>query len=132
MKVLIADQDWHFAQQATEFLEYRANLVVHVIRAEEAIANVRHWQPDLAIVSAEMADSGLFEAISAVTPAPAVVLTEHMSRFDRAWKAWQKGGDELLLKPILRGSDLTEAIVGAMQNAAAGLRTRRRRLAASA
>ncbi|HUS47637.1 MAG TPA: response regulator [Phycisphaerae bacterium] len=132
MKVLIADPDWHFAQQATAFLEPFANLVVHHPNPRQAVSQAFRWKPDLVIVAAELADSGILEALSAVKPTPAVLLTEHLDRFDRAWRAWQRGGDDLLLKPILEDDDLLEAIVGAMQNAAVGARTRRATLAASA
>jgi DNA-binding response OmpR family regulator len=132
MKVLIADPDWHFAQQATDFLESHAHLVIRHSSARHAILQAFQWRPDLAIVSAELADSGILEALAAVEPAPAVLLTEHMERFDRAWRAWQRGGDELFLKPILKGGDLLEAVIGAMQNAAAGTRAHRTQVAASA
>jgi len=132
MKVLIADPDWYFAEHATKFLESRAHLVVHHPSAWQAIAQASRWKPDLAIVSAELADSGILEALATVRPRPAVLLTEHLDRFDRAWRAWQRGGDDLLIKPVLQEDDLREAIVGAMQNAAVGTRTRRTQLAASA
>ncbi|MHC4983059.1 MAG: PleD family two-component system response regulator [Planctomycetota bacterium] len=132
MKVLIADPDWRFAQQATSFLESHANLVVHDAEPRHAVTHARRWKPDLAIVSAELVESGIIEALTAMKPAPAVLVTEHMARFDRAWRAWQRGGDELLLKPVLKANDILVAIRCAMQNAASGARPRRRQLAASA
>ena len=51
-----------------------------------------------------------------------MLLTENLDRFDRAWRAWQQGGDELLLKPVLSTHDLHQAIVTARENAVAGVR----------
>ena len=47
-----------------------------------------------------------------------------MDRYDRAWRAWQTGGDELLMKPVFTSAELHQAIVTALENAAAGCRTR--------
>jgi DNA-binding response OmpR family regulator len=132
MKVLIADPDWHFAEQASTYLESHAHLVVHQPVARLALAQARHWQPDLVIVAAELAAAGLLESLAAASPRPAVLLVDHMDRFARAWRAWQQGGDELFLKPVLKPTDLHEAIVAALENAAAGLRGRRHHVAASA
>jgi len=132
MKVLIADGDWHFSQQASRFLESRAHLVVcePVLRA--AMDQARRWLPDLVILSAELAvREGTMETLLSLQPRPAILLTERMDRFDRAWRAWQQGGDELLLKPVLSADDLHLAIVAARENAATGAR-RRVRATASA
>jgi len=131
MKVLIADPDWRFAQQATTYLESRAHLVVHHTVAGPAIAQARHWQPDLVIASVDLADDALLEQLAALKPRPALLLTGWMDRFDRAWRAWQKGGDELLMKPVFSSDELHDAIVAALENAAAGIR-KRHKVAASA
>lgn len=132
MRVLLADPDWRFAEQTTEFLESHAHLVVHQPSPWAALEQVTRWQPDLVIVSAELASSGILEHINEMPSRPAVLVTEHMDRFDRAWRAWQRGGDELFLKPILQRDDLQTAVAAALRNAAAGTRTRVRQVAASA
>jgi CheY-like chemotaxis protein len=125
MKVLILDGDWHFAQQASAHLESFAHLVVHHSSLEPALAQIEHWQPDLVILGAEFAEKALAAPVFDRRPRPAVLLTEHMDRYDRAWRAWQKGGDELLMKPIFTHEELHAAIVTALENATAGTRRRR-------
>ena len=124
MRVIIADNDWHFASHVEEFLESHAHLVIRQNNAEDLANCVEHWQPDLVILAAELAEKSVLEFLTTLRPSPAVLLTEHMDRYDRAWRAWQIGGDELLMKPIFRLLDLHEAIVAAMENAAAGTRIR--------
>jgi DNA-binding response OmpR family regulator len=125
MKVLIADPDWNFSQRASKFLESHAHLVVCEGHIHAAADQARRWQPDLVILAAELAlRDGLLEMLTSLATRPAVLLTERMDRFDRAWRAWQKGGDELLLKPVLCSHDLHLAIVAARENAIAGTRQR--------
>jgi len=130
MKVLIVDPDWRFAEQATEFLESHAHNVVHLNGSHEALDRAGHWKPDLVIVACEAAKDGLLEHLAALPGRPAVLLTGWADRFDRAWKAWQRGGDELLMKPMFSVQELHAGIVSALENAAAG--TRRSKLAATA
>ena len=133
MKVLIVDADWRFAEQAGDFLESHAHLVVHHNKADDAIDKAKHWQPDLVILAAEFAqDASLVSSLYGASPRPAILLTDHMHRFDRAWRAWQRCGDELLMKPIFKGEELQTAVVAALENAAAGAIMRRGQLAASA
>jgi len=132
MKVLIADHDWHFAGQTRKYLESHAHLVVHESRPIHAQAKAEHWQPDLVIVSAEAAETGLLESLYEINPRPAVLITEHMDQFGRAWRAWQMGGDELLMKPVFKVEELHQAIVKALENAAAGIRRALPAAAASA
>ena len=120
MKVLIADPDWRFSLKATRYLESHAHLVVSHTESEAALACARHWRPDLVILAAEVAEMGLMNAIYSMMPRPAVLLTEHLDRYDRAWRAWQTGGDELLIKPVFKSSELQQAIIMAMENATAG------------
>lgn len=122
MKVLIIDPDWRFAQQATSFLESHAHLVVHQPKSLLALAQVQHWHPDLVILASELAETGLIEAIQRLNDRPAVLLTGWMDRYDLAWRAWQRGGDELLMKPLFKAKELHEAIVTALENAAVGIR----------
>ena len=132
LKVLIADPDWRFAEQASSYLESRAHLVVHVSQADAAFARAEHWQPDLVILAAELAEKGLLTSLCGLPQRPAILLTGWLDRYDRAWRAWQKGGDELLIKPIWRKSELHDAIVTALENAAAGIRRASGPTAASA
>ena len=124
MKVLIADPDWRFARQATGYLEAHAHLVVRHFSAADVFKQAEHWQPDLVILAAELAEKGLLEELQCLSPCPAILLTEHMDRYDRAWRAWQKGGDELLMKPVFKAEELHEAIIIAMENATTGVRIR--------
>ncbi len=126
MKVLIVEPDWRFTQQATEYLETHAHLVVHQLKPAEAIGKADHWLPDLVIVASELADTGILEALSQIDPRPAILLTGWMDRYDIAWRAWQRGGDDLLIKPVFRTEELHEAIVTAMENATTGVHATRR------
>jgi DNA-binding response OmpR family regulator len=125
MKILILETDWQFAGQAMTYLESHAHLVVHQVDAGEAIQRAAHWSPDLVIVAADLADTGVIEAMNQLDTPPAVLLTGWMDRYNEAWRAWQRGGHELLLKPILRADELEEAIVSARENAVAGTTFRR-------
>ena len=124
MKVLIADLDWRFAQRTTTYLESRAHLVVSQTEPQQLIDQAARWQPDLIILAAELAETDLLEKIYDISPRPAVLLTEHMNRYDRAWRVWQKGGDELLMKPIFNAAELRFAIAAAMESATVGTRQR--------
>ena len=124
MKVLIADPDWRFARQATGYLESHAHLVVRHSNIADAFKQAEHWQVDLVILAAELAEKGLLEQLQALAPRPAILMTEHMDRYDRAWRVWQKGGDELLMKPVFKAEELHQAIILAMENATTGTRTR--------
>lgn len=124
MKVLIVESDWRFSEQATEHLESHAHLVVHQSKPAEAIGKADHWQPDLVIVASELGETGVLEALGQLAHKPAVLLTGWMDRYDVAWRAWQRGGHELLIKPVFKIDELQEAIVTAMENAAAGTRQR--------
>ena len=120
MKILIVDADWRFVRQASDYLESRAHLVVHQNRVEAALAQANRWQPDLVILAAELADDRLVKSLGKTVGSPAVLLTEHVDRFDRAWRAWQKCGHELLMKPVCKSQELQDAIVKAMENAVLG------------
>jgi len=132
MKVMIVDPDRYFAELASYHLESRAHLVVHQTNPFHALAQVRQWEPDVVVLSAEPAYSGLMQKLYSLSPRPAILLVDHMDRFARAWRAWQRGGDELLLKPILRFEELHDAIVGALENAAVDTRAIPLPVAASA
>lgn len=129
MKVLIVDGDWRFAQQATSYLESKAHLVVHNTQPAKALAQSDHWQPDLVILSAQAAGK-LIEPLAGRSSRPAILLTGNLDEYHQVWKAWQKGGDEILMKPVFHSEELHQAIVTAMENAAAGSRKPRSRASA--
>jgi CheY-like chemotaxis protein len=120
MKVLIADPDWRFAHQASRYLESHAHLVLCESDPRGAWERARTWQPDLVILAAELAEKGLMNRVNSLPHRPAVLLTEHMDRYDRAWRAWQTGGDELLMKPVFKTEEFHQAMVTALENAATG------------
>lgn len=122
LKVLIADHDWHFAEQARTYLESHAHLVVCESDPHEAIERARHWQPDLVIIAAEHVKNGQLNALYSMKNRPAILLTEHMEKFAQAWQAWQKGGDDLLIKPVLSTDDIHQSVVAALENATTGKR----------
>ena len=122
MKVLIADPDWRFTRQAATFLESHAHLVVRQPHNGEALEIARTWKPDLVIVSEQLTEDGLLEELHALTDRPAVLLVGWMDRYDLVWRAWQRGGDELLMKPVFKSQELHAAIVAALENAAGGVR----------
>ncbi len=118
MKVLIAEPDFKFAQQAGTFLERLANLVSYEPQADQILARIEKFKPHLLIIAAELATGEVLDKIKDVPDRPAILLTEGLDRYDRAWRAWQNGGDELLLKPIFTTDDLHIAIVTALENRA--------------
>ncbi len=116
MKIIIVDSDWRFVSKATRYFESFADSVLQQ-SAFSLIERAQAWQPDLVVLSAEYATEDLLGSLEEITPRPAVLLTEHMSRYDRAWAAWQRGGDELLMKPVFKSQDLRDAVLVAMQKA---------------
>jgi len=123
MKVLIVEPDWRFVRMASTYLESHAHLVVQESRLDDALARTAHWRPDLVIVAAELAEDGFLGLLQNAAPGgnrPAVLLTGWLDRYDIAWRAWQKGGDELLVKPVFTTDELHQAIVAALENAALG------------
>lgn len=119
MKVLIADPDWYFLRQARDYLESRGDYVAHENSADPALRRAAHWRPDLIMVSAELpecCDGDLLSAFDKLQPRPAIILTAALERFDKAWRAWQRGGDEVIIKPVLHTSEFHVAVVAALKN----------------
>ena len=123
MKVLLYDPDWRFTRTATTYLESKAHNVVCETHAVQVAARVKNWRPDLVIVAAEVAEKSLMDSLHSSPHRPAVLLTCWMERFDLAWRAWQMGADELLMKPVIKTAEFTDAIVTALKNAAGAVET---------
>lgn len=120
MKVLIVDSDWSFVRQAADVLEPCGHHVVQEARPRQALAAALKWRPDVILVSAEMPQvcgGELLGSLSDLQPRPAVLLVSALGRFDKAWQAWRRGGDEVLFKPMLHPSELHVAIMIARENA---------------
>ena len=94
------------------------------------LASLRSEKPDLVILSAEAADNGLLKSLGGLKGRPAVLLTGGLDQYHRVWRAWQSGGDDVLIKPVMSGEELHLAIVTAMENATAGRRASHRRASA--
>ncbi len=122
MRVLICEPDWRFAHRAASYLESHAHHVALSASAFETEARARRWHPDLVILAAESATPDLLNTLHSIPEGPAVLLTGWLDRYDIAWRAWQMGGHELLLKPIFRDQELQDSILTAMENAVAGVR----------
>jgi DNA-binding response OmpR family regulator len=122
MKVMISDPDWRFVQQVSTHLESRAHHVVNESTPLSALERARSLQPELVILAAEFASEEVLNQLYAMNPRPAVLLTGWMDDYARAWRAWQRGGDELLVKPVFRTSELHQAVVSALENCAIGAR----------
>ncbi|MCK4624442.1 MAG: response regulator [Phycisphaerae bacterium] len=120
MKILIVDSDLQFLCKTRDILEPRGHHVVHENKPDRALRQSLKWRPDVIIVSTEYescCDGDLLIDFSRLQPRPAILLTSAMTDFARAWRAWQRGGDEVLFKPLLHPSELHTAIMIARQNA---------------
>ena len=117
MRIMIVESDWHFEIKAIQYFEARADLVVRRT-PDAALQCAQSWQPELVILAAGYVNESLIAGLRALSVPPAILITEHMSRFDQAWRAWQVGGDELLMKPVFHVRELHEAVMQAMERAA--------------
>lgn len=131
MRVLMVEADWTFEAKAVGYFESRGDLVVRH-SPETAVRHAQTWQPDVVILAAEHASEDVLNGLRTLPARPAILITEHMSRFDRAWRAWQLGGDELLMKPVFHTRELHDAIVIAMERAALNVAPASATMAASA
>lgn len=121
LKVLMCDTDWRFVEHATRFLTTHGHQVISEPLPSEALDLALRWKPDVLVISSESAtgqNSSLLAELRSVSPRPAILLTGQLDRFDAAWQAWQLGGDELLLKPVIHAWELHTAIIAAIERAA--------------
>ncbi|MEI7835379.1 MAG: response regulator [Planctomycetota bacterium] len=122
MKVLIFDADDRFADQAQRYFESHADLVLRAFSAAEALKAAQSWRPDLAIIDADLAGETLLRGVQALPGRPAILLTGWPDKVAHVWRAWQTGGDELLMKPLLHTDELQMAAATARENAVTGAR----------
>lgn len=122
LKVLICDTDWRFVERASRFLAGHGHHVMSEPLPSEAFDLAACWRPDVMILAAESVEGPNAELLAEtqkLSPRPAILLTGHLDRFDAAWRAWQKGGDELLLKPLIHAWELHSAILAAIEQTGA-------------
>ncbi|KKK62960.1 hypothetical protein LCGC14_2999120 [marine sediment metagenome] len=120
MKIMIVDPDWYFLSQARGILEDCGHQVAQQSDPAEAMERAAQWRPDVILANVELpevSDGELLGQFAAIRPRPAILLVSALDRFDKAWHAWQRGGDEVLFKPILHPSELHVAIRVARENA---------------
>ena len=120
MKILVVDSDWQFLRKTRDLLEPHGHHIVHEADPDQALRQSLKWCPDVIMVSTEYescCDGALLSDFSRLRPRPAILLTSAMTDFDRAWRSWQRGGDDVLFKPLLHSSELHTAIMSARQNA---------------
>ncbi|MCY2930872.1 MAG: response regulator [Planctomycetota bacterium] len=122
MKVLILDADDRFAEQARRYFESHAHLVVRAFSAAEALKTAQSWRPDLAVVDADQASETLLRGVQALPDRPAILMTGWPENVGHVWRAWQSGGDELLMKPLLHAAEIQLAVATALENAVTGTR----------
>jgi PleD family two-component response regulator len=116
---MILDTDTHFLSQARDHLEERGHLVVHETTPSRAATRCHHWKPEVILVDSELEavhGGDLLAALGGQAHRPAIVLVSTLQRFDLAWRAWQRGGDDLLFKPMLHPSELDSSVRTALAN----------------
>lgn len=121
LKVLICDTDRRFVERASRFLISHGHQVMAEPLGADAVELCARWRPDVVVLSSELADRQEDEFVPSLhnlCPRPAILLTGHLDRFDAAWRSWRKGGDELLLKPVIHAWELHTAIISAIEVAA--------------
>jgi len=118
LKVLICDTDCRFVERATRFLSSHGHHVMCEAIPSETLDLARHWRPDVLVLASELADrqdDDFMQKLQQLSPRPAILLTGQLDRFDAAWRAWRRGGDELLLKPVIHAWELHTAIISAIE-----------------
>ena len=134
--VLIVDDDDVLADVLSRRLQHQGFETSTATSGKAGLAETRANHPDLIVldlclpdidgfaICEELAEDGLLRELHAMDDRPAVLLVGWMDRYAGVWRAWQQGGDELLMKPIFKVEELHSAIVAALENAAAGVRYR--------
>ena len=120
LKVLICDTDRRFVERASRFLISHGHQVMAEPFGADALELSARWRPDVVVLSSELADrqeGDFLPSLRNLCPRPAILLTGHLDRFDAAWRSWRKGGDELLLKPVIHAWELHTAIISAIEMA---------------
>ncbi len=120
LKVLVCDADWRFVDRAQSFLQAHGHQVLAEPLPAEALEVAMRWRPDVLVLSSEAADGAgaeLLAGVKLLRPRPALLLTGQLEHFEAAWRAWQQGADELLLKPVFDAFELHTAILKAIQHA---------------
>ena len=120
LRVLICDTDQRFVTRAERFLTSHGHQVVTEQLPDTALDLARSWRPDVLVLSSEVVDrqsDEFMRELRGLSPRPAILLTGQLDRFDAAWRAWRKGGDELLLKPVLHAWEIYTSILSAIEAA---------------
>ena len=122
LRILICDADREFVQAAERILGAEGHTVVAEADLCKATRLALKSAPDVIVLPSEFADNPNADLITALihrlTPRPAILLTIRMARFDLARKAWQKGADGTLFKPILEDQELKREIARARRRVA--------------
>jgi AmiR/NasT family two-component response regulator len=125
LRILICDADRKFVQAAERILGSEGHTVVAEADLYKAARLALKSTPDVVVLPSEYAHDPnanlIIELINHMTPRPAILLTIRMAQFDLARKAWQKGVDGTLFKPLLRDHELKTAISQARRRVAEGL-----------
>ena len=119
LKVLVCDTDQRFVERASQFLMSHGHQVVSESLSDDALDRAARWKPDVVVLSSELVDrqdDDFLSALQNLPRRPAILLTGQLDRFDAAWRAWRKGGDELLLKPVMHAWELHTAIITAIES----------------
>ena len=114
-KVILVEADTRFARQLERYFISKSAKVAESTPAD-LVQFATKFEPDLIILAAEFASSELCSALHRLPHKPAILLTEHMANYKQAWRAWQMGGHELLMKPVLKAQEVSDAICSAIQN----------------
>jgi DNA-binding response OmpR family regulator len=118
LKVLLCDTDWRFVDRATQYLSAHGHQVLAEAIPSEAMELSKRWKPDVVVLASESTEGHndkILKQLKHLPNPPAILLTGQLDHFDAAWRAWRKGGDEVLLKPVINAAELHTAIIAAMR-----------------
>lgn len=108
LRVLVVDDNEDAADMLAVLLQADGHSVATAYRAADALARVRHWRPDVAIVDIGLPDMDGYEIACRIRrdiePAPHLIaLTGYGRPEDRA-RSLEAGFDEHLVKPVPRAA----------------------------